>query len=148
MNPGLNWYEDCVVGDSFTTGGIVVTESQILGFAGLSGDFFDLHVDDQFARELGFDGRVAHGLLGLALTDGLKNRAEYRLRAVAALGWNWKFSAPIHVGDRISVEVTIAAKRGTKRPDRGILTLAMKVKNQRGEVVQEGTNDLMMLRKV
>ena len=147
MNPGLNWYEDCAAGDAFTTGGIVVTESLIQGFAGISGDFFDLHVDDEFARRLGYPGRVAHGILGLALTDGLKNRAEHRFRAMASLGWNWKFTGPIFVGDRIQAEVTVAGKRDTKRPDRGILTLAFKVKNQRGEVVQEGTNELMVLRR-
>jgi 3-hydroxybutyryl-CoA dehydratase len=147
MQPGLNYFEDCTVGDSFATGGIVVSESLIQGFAGLSGDFFDLHVDDEFARSLGFKGRVAHGILGLALTDGLKNRAEHRFRAIASLGWNWKFTAPILVGDRIRAEVTIQGKRDTKRPDRGILTLEFKVRNQRGEVVQEGTNDLMVSRR-
>jgi acyl dehydratase len=147
MNPGLNWYEDCAVGDAFKTGGIVVTEGLIQGFAGISGDFFDLHVDDEFARRLGYPGRVAHGILGLALTDGLKNRADHRFRAVASLGWNWKFTAPVFVGDRIQAEVTVAGKRETKRPDRGILTLAFKVKNQRGELVQEGTNELMVLRR-
>lgn len=147
MKPGLNWYEDCAVGDAFTTGGIVVTESLIQAFAGVSGDFYDLHVDDQFARELGFKGRIAHGILGLALTDGLKNRAECRFRAVASLGWNWKFTGAIAVGDRIHAEIAVAAKRETKRPDRGILTVAFKVKNQDGQVVQEGTNDMMILRR-
>ena len=147
MNPGLNSYEDCAVGDAFTTGGIVVTESLIQAFAGLSGDFFDLHVDDRFARDLGFKGRVAHGILGLALTDGLKNRAEHRFRAIASLGWNWKFAGPIFVGDRIHAEVAVIGRRETKRPDRGIVTLAFKVKNQDGQVVQEGTNELMISRR-
>jgi acyl dehydratase len=147
MKPGLNWYEDCAIGDAFTTGGIVVTESLIQAFAGVSGDFYDLHVDDEFARELGFKGRVAHGILGLALTDGLKNRAECRFRAVASLGWNWKFTGAIVAGDRIQAEVAVTAKRETKRPDRGILTLAFKVHNQNGQVVQEGTNDMMILRR-
>jgi acyl dehydratase len=147
MNPGLNWYEDCAVGDVFTTGGIVVTESLIQAFASVSGDFYDLHVDDDFARSLGFKGRIAHGILGLALTDGLKNRAECRFRAVASLGWNWKFVGAIAVGDRIHAEVAVTARRATKRPDRGILTLAFKVKNQNGQVVQEGTNDMMILRR-
>ena len=147
MNPGLNWYEDCAVGDAFTTGGIVVTESLVQAFAGLSGDFFDLHMDDRFALDLGFKGRVAHGILGLALTDGLKNRAEHRFRAIASLGWNWKFAGAILIGDRIHAEVAIMAKRETKRPDRGIVTLAIKVKNQDGQVVQEGTNELMISRK-
>jgi len=147
MNPGLNSYEDCAVGDAFTTGGIVVTESLIQAFAGLSGDFFDLHMDDRFARDLGFKGRVAHGILGLALTDGLKNRAEHRFRAIASLGWNWKFAGAILIGDRIHAEVAVMAKRETKRPDRGIVTLAVKVKNQDGQVVQEGTNELMISRR-
>jgi acyl dehydratase len=147
VNPGLNGYEDCAVGDAFTTGGIVVTESLIQAFAGLSGDFFDLHMDDRFARDLGFKGRVAHGILGLALTDGLKNRAEHRFRAIASLGWNWKFAGAILVGDRIHAEVAVMAKRETKRPDRGIVTLAIKVKNQDGQVVQEGTNELMIERR-
>jgi acyl dehydratase len=147
MNPGLNWYEDVAVGDAFTTGGIVVSESLIQAFAGVSGDFFDLHVDDQFARQLGFKGRVAHGILGLALVDGLKNRAQYRFRAVASLGWNWKFTGAILVDDRIHAEITVTGKRETKRPDRGIVTLAFKVMNQDGQVVQEGTNELMILRR-
>ena len=144
---GYNWYEDLAVGDRFTTGGIMVTESHVAGFAGLTGDFFDLHVDEQFAKELGFNGRIAHGILGLALTDGLKNRAAPRMRAIASLGWNWKFSRPIYIGDRIQAEIENAAKRETRRADRGIATLAFKVKNQNGEVVQEGTNELMMLRR-
>jgi len=147
MNPGLNSYEDCAVGDAFTTGGIVVTESLIQAFAGLSGDFFDLHMDDRFARDLGFKGRVAHGILGLALTDGLKNRAEHRFCAIASLGWNWKFAGPILVGDRIQAEIAVIGRRETKRPDRGIVTLAFKVKNQDGQVVQEGTNELMISRR-
>lgn len=141
------WYEDVEPGERFATGGIVVTESHVMGFAGLTGDFFDLHVDEEFARSLGFSGRVAHGILGLAIVDGLKNRAETRFRAVASLGWNWKFTRPILIGDRIHAEIEVQSKRETRRADRGILVLAFKVKNQKDEVVQEGTNDLMVLRR-
>lgn len=141
------WYEDVEPGERFATGGIVVTESHVMGFAGLTGDFFDLHVDEEFARSLGFPGRVAHGILGLAIVDGLKNRAETRFRAVASLGWNWKFTRPILIGDRIHAEIEVQSKRETRRADRGILVLAFKVKNQKDEVVHEGTNDLMVLRR-
>lgn len=141
------YYEDAAVGEAFTTGGIVVTEAHVVNFAGLTGDFFDLHVDDDFARSLGFPARVAHGILGLAMVDGLKNRAETRFRAVASLGWNWKFAKPILIGDRIQAEITVTGKRDTRRADRGILVLSFQVKNQRGEVVQEGTNEMMVLRR-
>ncbi|HTS25583.1 MAG TPA: MaoC/PaaZ C-terminal domain-containing protein [Bryobacteraceae bacterium] len=141
----LLFYEDVKVGLSFETEGIVVTESHIVQFAGLSGDFFALHMDDEFARALGFSGRVAHGLLGLILVDGLKNRAVQRFQAVASLSWQWNFRKPIYPGDRIQGRLRVADKRTTRRADRGILTLAVEVRNGKGEVVQDGTN-LMMVR--
>jgi acyl dehydratase len=116
-----------MVGDYYKTAGVTVTEAHVVGFAGLSGDLFDVHMDDEFARAAGFPGRIAHGLL-----------------AIASLHWNWSYRAPLHIGDRIHVEIAIAAKRLTKRDDRGILTLAMKVVNQRAEVVQDGEHQLLV----
>jgi acyl dehydratase len=138
------FYEDTSVGLSFETGGIVITEGHIVQFAGLSGDFFDLHMDDDFARSLGFQGRVAHGLLGLILVDGLKNRASERFAAVASLSWKWNFRKPLFAGDRLSVRITVTDKRLTRRGDRGILTLSLEACNGKGEVVQDGTNLLMV----
>ncbi len=144
MEPGIYWYEDLEVGGTYKTPGILVTESHIAGFAGLTGDFFEVHTDDEFARSLGFKGRIAHGLLGLSMTDGLKNRSEVRIKAIASLGWNWKFVAPIHVGDRIQAEITIRDLRPTRKPGRGIVFLAFQVRNQDGELVQEGENQMMI----
>ena len=140
----LMFYEDVAVGLSFETGGLVVTDSHIVQFAGLSGDFFDLHMDDEFARSLGFKGRVAHGLLGLILVDGLKNRAEKRFAAIASLSWQWNFRQPLYPGDRITGHLTVVDKRLTKRGDRGILTLRLEMRNENDEVLQEGTNVLMV----
>ncbi len=145
LKPGIYWYEDLEVGGTYTTPGILVTETHIAGFAGLTGDFFEVHTDDEFARSIGFNGRIAHGLLGLSMTDGLKNRSEVRIKAIASLGWNWKFLGPIHVNDRIQADITVKALRPTKKPGRGIVTLGFQVRNQHGEVVQEGEN-LMMIR--
>jgi acyl dehydratase len=140
----LLYYEDVQVGLSFETGGIVITESHIVQFAGLAGDFFDLHMDDDFARSLGFEQRVAHGLLGLVLVDGLKNRASHRFAAVASLSWQWNFRKPLYSGDRISARVTVREKRLTKRGDRGILSLAFEVHSRTGDVIQDGSNLLMV----
>ena len=140
----LLYYEDVEVGLSFETGGMVITESHIVQFAGFAGDFFDLHMDDEFARSLGFETRVAHGLLGLILIDGLKNRASHRFAAVASLSWQWNFRKPLYGGDRISAQVTVQEKRLTKRSDRGILALVFQVRNRAGDVVQDGTNLLMV----
>jgi acyl dehydratase len=138
------YYEDVSTGLSFDTDGILVTESHLVQFAGLSGDFFPLHMDDEFARSLGFHGRVAHGLLGLILLDGLKNRASHRFHSIASLSWQWNFRKPVYPGDRIQGHIEVAAKRLTHRGNRGILTLALELRNGKGEVVQDGTNLLMV----
>ena len=137
-------YDDLAILDHYETGGITVTEAHVVGFAGLSGDLFDVHMDDEFARGVGFSGRIAHGLLGLSLADGLKTRSAVRLLGVATLNWNWSFRAPILIGDRIHATITVAGKRPTKRPDRGIATLGMRVLKQSGDIVQEGETQLMM----
>lgn len=144
---GLLHYEDVSVGLQFATGGIDVTESHVVQFAGLSGDFFDVHMDDAFARELGFPRRVAHGILGLALIDGLKNRAGQRFAGVASLRWDWNFRGPLFIGDRLSARVEVTDKRLTTKGDRGILTLQITATNQDGTVVQEGTNLLLVRRR-
>ncbi|QCI64125.1 MaoC family dehydratase [Phreatobacter stygius] len=143
LGPGEYWFEDLRVGDHYTTGHIVITDAHIVGFAGLSGDFFDLHMDDEFARSQGFQARVAHGLLGLAMADGLKNRSSVRIMAVASLGWNWNFKGPILAGDRIGVTVEVKARRLTSKGDRGIATLGFTVTNQHGAVVQDGETALL-----
>ncbi len=137
-------YDDLEISDHYETAGVTVTEAHVVGFAGLSGDLFDVHMDDDFARSMGFPGRIAHGLLGLSLADGLKTRSAIRLLGVATLSWNWSFKGPILIGDRIHVSILVAGKRPTKRTDRGIVTLGMKVVKQTGDVVQEGETLLMM----
>lgn len=141
------YYEDSPVGLTIETDGMTVTESHIVQFAGLSGDFFALHMDDDFARSLGFERRVAHGLLGLILLDGLKNRAAQQFAAVASLSWQWSFRHPIYAGDRISGRLTVSDKRLTSRGDRGILTLSIELRNGDGVLVQDGSNLLMVLRQ-
>lgn len=144
---GSYFYDDLYVGAFFRTGRITVTEAHIVAFAGMSGDFFDVHMDDDFAREQGFPERIAHGLLGLCLVDGLKNRAEVKLQAVASLGWkDWSFKAPILAGDSIGAITTVEEMRVTSSGDRGVVHLGFDVCNQDGITVQSGRNALLMQR--
>jgi acyl dehydratase len=148
LRPGEHSYDDLSVGDWYETAGVTVTEAHVVGFAGLSGDLFDVHMDDEFARAQGFPGRIAHGLLGLSLADGLKTRSTVRLMGIATLNWNWSFRAPILIGDRIHVRIAVKAMRETRKPDRGIVTLEMRILNQGGEVAQEGETQLLMSRPI
>lgn len=145
LPPGKYYYEDLSIGRFFQTGRIVVTETHIVNFAGISGDFFDVHMDDAFAQAQGFPKRIAHGLLGLCLIDGLKNRAEVQLQAVASLGWkDWAFKAPIVAGDSIGATITTDSLRMTSKGDRGIVELVFNVVNQDGVLVQTGRNSLLI----
>ena len=144
----LRYFDEIEAGEEYLTPGVTVTEAHVLQFAGLSMDFFELHTNEEFARQTIFGRRVAHGLLGLAMADGLKNRSELRVRAIASLGWTWEFAGPIFIGDTIHVRMQVADKRASRsKPDRGVVTLRLEVRNQRGEVVQKGENRLMVERR-
>lgn len=146
LAPGLYGLDDLAPGDWYETGETEMTAARIDAFAALTGDRFEIHMDDAAARAHGFPGRVAHGLLVLSLLDGLKNEADVTLRAVASLGWDWSFRAPVFIGDRLRARIEVKATRPVKTPGRGILTLGLTATDAEGRVVQEGTNLLMMYR--
>lgn len=140
-------YEDVEVGDHFETPSRDVTAALIDAFAEMTGDRFEIHMSEEAALRHGFPARVAHGLLVLSLIDGLKNNAVARFRAVASLGWTWRFSAPVFVGDAIKAGIAITGKRTTRNPAHAILCLSFVVRNQLGRIVQEGNNQLMVYRR-
>lgn len=144
LAPGLYAARDLRPGDRYATPGLSLGEWHVLGFAGLTGDVYELHTDERHAQDAGFPGRVAHGILGLALLDGLKNRAAVRLAAIASLGWTWDFRAPLLIGDRVCGEVAVKEVRRTSRPERAVVRLPMRLLKEDGTVAQEGENRLLM----
>lgn len=141
------FYEDVRVGDSGRSPEVTVTREMILAYADLTGDHTPIHVDEDYAQSTIFGGIVAHGLLGLALADGLKTQADLRFPPGASLGWSWDFLRPIRVDDTLHVEFTIGSMRTTSKPDWGIVVLPSRLINQRGEVVQKGEHKLMIRRR-
>lgn len=145
------YYEDLEVGFESITPARTITEADIVTFAGLSGDYNALHTDEEFAKTTIFQGRIAHGLLGLAIASGLFTRTAFMQRIqkslMAFLSLNWKFAGPIKMGDTISVKVRLIEKKETKKADRGIIVLERTVLNQRGEVVQQGETTMMIARR-
>jgi len=145
------FWEDIKVGDVAVSPGRTMTESDIVNFAGLSGDFNVIHTDVEFCEGTPFGKRIAHGILGLSIASGLMSRAPMaeQHRIMAFLGMTWDFRSPIFIGDTIHVEQTVTEKRETKRPGMGIVISTAKVINQRGEVCQEGQWKVMyMMRTV
>lgn len=137
-------FDDINVGDWMQTDSVEVTAGMIDRFADLTGDRFEIHMDEEAARRKGFKGRVAHGLLVLSLVDTLKNHTRSRLSAVASLSWDWSFDGPVLAGDTVGARVEVVGKRRTSKEGRGIIDLRFKVTNQRGETVQSGENKLMV----
>lgn len=141
------FFEDFQVGQSFTTPGRTITETDVVQFAGISGDFNPLHTDSEFAKEGKFGQRIAHGLLGLSVATGLMARLGHLGgAALAFLEVKWKFSAPVYLGDTIHVDFTIAELRETKNPDRGVVIYDVHIVNQRKEMVQVGSMAIMIKR--
>jgi len=145
LSSGLYHFDDFQIGDRFETARAKVSVELIDRFADLTGDRFAIHMSDEAARAVGFERRVAHGLLILSLIDGLKNQTAVEIKAVASLGWDWKFMRTVLAGDVIRATFTVQSKRLTRDTTRGIVAFAVDVRNQNDESVQHGTNNLMVL---
>jgi acyl dehydratase len=141
------YYEDAKVGDEAVTPSVTVTSDQILNYADVSGDHTPIHVDEEEGRKGPFGARVAHGLLGLAIADGLKTQADYRFLPGKSLGWTWDFQQPIMIGDTLHVKFRIGSMRPTKKPEWGIVVILCELINQKDEVIQCGEHRLMVLRR-
>jgi acyl dehydratase len=141
-------YADLHVGLSFRSPGRTITDADLVGFAGLTGDYSELHTSDVYAKNSQFGRRVAHGLLGLAYAHGLMwpRTGELRETAIAFLGINdWKFVGPIFVGDTIFVNYRLGQLRDSKsKPTQAIAVFDVSVVNQDDKVVQQGRKALLV----
>lgn len=140
------YYEDLAEGQIFTSPARTVTETDLVSFAMLSGDWNAIHTDEEFAKSTYYGKRVVHGLFGLSMMTGLLDRTGlFGGSAIAMLGIkDWQFKAPVFVGDTLHFEMEIVSKHLTSKGDRGIVDRRFSLINQRGEVVQEGHIGLMV----
>lgn len=142
------WYEEFEVGQRIITPGRTITESDIVSFAGVSGDYTQIHTDAEFSSKTPFGKRVAHGLLGLSIASGLATRTGVLEGTVIAFReLTWKFSLPIYIGDTIHAELNIMETKPVPRLKGGSLLIEISVKNQRDEVVMKGTWTVLVASK-
>ncbi len=137
--PRGQYFEDLAVGWKVTTKGRTITETDVVNFAGLSGDFNQLHVDAEFSRHNEFGQRIAHGALVLSIATGLTTQAGFMEDTVMAfLSLEWKYSLPTFLGDTVHCEVEIIDLKLMRRLGGGKVVLNVKVLNQDDKVVQRG----------
>jgi acyl dehydratase len=140
-------YEELDVNARFDTPGRTILDADIVQFAGLTADFNPLHTDDIYASHSDFRGRVAHGPMLVGMAFGLASRAGLLDgTALALLDLTWKFTKPVRPGDTVFVKVRVVGKRPARKPDRGVVEFGLDVINQRDEIVQSGTANLLMKR--
>jgi 3-hydroxybutyryl-CoA dehydratase len=132
------YFDDVEVGQQWESLGRTVTETDIVNFAGLSGDFNPIHMDHEFARTQPYRRPLAHGLLVLSLGSGL-GLFSPPMRTIAVLTIHeWKFKEPVFVGDTVRVLSKVLDKQVRGRGRRGEIKWHRQILNQERRVVQEG----------
>lgn len=142
------YFEDLQQGEIHTSRGRTITEADIVNFAGLSGDFTPLHLDEEFAKTTAFGRRIAHGALILSISTGLVTQMNLLQDTLIAFYGieKLRFTKPVFIGDTIHVikKVTETLERGA---DRGVVTFATTVLNQRDEPVLIYSDKLVIKRR-
>lgn len=138
-------FDQFEIGDSFISPARTVTETDVVSFAGLSGDFNPLHTDEEFAKNTPFTGRIAHGMLISAIATGMANwTGVFEGTTIALMEQLIRYKGPVLFGDTVHLELEVLEKKATSKKDRGIVRFAARVRNQKDDVVQDGEWTLMM----
>jgi acyl dehydratase len=139
VTPRGLYFEEFEVGQEIQTSARTITETDIVNFAGLSGDFNFIHTNADAAQQTPFGARVAHGMLvasiatGLAVQQGFIDGTTLAFRELT-----WRFTKPVFIGDTVHVVVKITETKPMTRLDGGLVTFDARVLNQAGEVVHKG----------
>jgi acyl dehydratase len=143
------FWEDFSIGDRVTSMGITVTEAHVVTWAGLTMDYYPLHMDREYAAKTQFKERIVHGPLTFALAVGLMGTTGYAKDSVSAwLGVNdMRIPAPVMIGDTIRLQAEITEMRETKNPKQGLTVMRYQVDNQRNEPVMTFDMRFLMHRR-
>lgn len=135
------YFEEFEVGSAIVTAARTITEADVVSFAGLSGDYNQIHTDAEFARGTPFGQRIAHGLLVLSIVSGLVVQAGFMEGTIIAFREinEWKFSKPVFLGDTIRTRLEIIETKALRRLGGGAITIKLSVVNQHDDTVMTGT---------
>jgi itaconyl-CoA hydratase len=146
---GERYWDDFPVGFTIRTRGLTVTETHIVMWAAVAGDWLPIHMDREFTKNTVFGEPIAHGPLTLSLALGLVTQTNvYGDAIIAWLGLDEvRLPAPVRIGDTIHVVGVVEEQAETSKPERGRVRIAFQVLNQRDEVVLTYLTSFLMHRK-
>ena len=132
------YFDDVEIGQEFESQGRTVTETDIVNFAGISGDFNPIHIDHEYAKTTPFRQPIAHGLLVFSIGSGLGVNCPHMRTIAFVQVQEWNFRGPIFIGDTINLRSKVLEKTLKGRGRRGEIVWYRGIFNQEGKVVQEG----------
>ena len=134
------WFDDMTPGSRWVSPRRTITEADLSTFAGVSGDFNPLHVDEVFAAAGPFGRRIVHGALVFGIATGLRQQMGVFNRSLRALleVRSWRFVEPVFIGDTVIAVTTVESARETSKGDAGVVVQRVDVVNDRGRTVQTG----------
>jgi acyl dehydratase len=130
-------FEDFAVGDEVRTAGRTVDIGDITLFAGLTGDHYPLHTDEEYGRGTQFGGRIASGPLTYGIATGLVALSGFLGDAIVAMRelQSLRAVAPVRPGDTLRVRAVVAEAAPARHPEHGLLSIDYSVINQKDEQV-------------
>ncbi len=142
------FWEDLSEGAEVVGPGVTITDSHLVTWAGLTGDWVSLHLDAEYAAAHSFGERIAHGPLTMSLSLGLLTQTGIFGNVRAWLGVDSvRALSPVMIGHTIHPEATLRRSRPTRRPGQGVWTFDYRTLNHRGEVVMTFSSSLILLRR-
>jgi acyl dehydratase len=136
------WYDEVRIGDTFGSS-LTVTETHLVLGSGMFGDFNPLHIDEEFARQSRFGGRILHGPFTSALVSASAGM-YFAGTAIAYLEHACRFRAPVRAGDTLTTVWTITEKSDKPKQRGGMVTMRGETQNQRREVVVEADGKMLV----
>jgi 3-hydroxybutyryl-CoA dehydratase len=139
-----HYYDELDVGDRRIFRGVTITEAHIVGFAGVTGDHYPLHMDAEFAAKSRFGQRIAHGFLVLSSSAGMFPMEPGVVVAFYGMD-SVRFLAPTFIGDTLHAEMEVIEKRD--KGEGGVVSVRLEMHNQRNEIACVATMHVLCARR-
>ena len=138
-------FDEFEIGDTYKSQARTITESDVVAFAGLSGDFNPLHTDAEFGKKTPFGERIAHGMLIVSIATGMANwTGIFEGTTIALMEQVIRYKSAVKFGDTVHLELEVLEKNPTSKPDRGVVKFAARMITHQDELAVDGEWTLLM----